>query len=92
MQVIDVREDFEWADGHIANAVHIPLRQLPDRLDHLERNQPLLLVCQVGLRSGVATTFLKERGYDAHNLQGGMEMWMAQGLPLAGNARDMEAE
>ncbi len=92
MQVIDVREDFEWADGHIADAMHIPLRQLPDRLDQVHRDQPVLLVCQVGLRSGVATTFLKERGYDAHNLQGGMEMWMAQGLPLAANARDMEAE
>lgn len=82
MQVIDVREYYEWASGHLEGAKHIPLRMLPDRFEELDRERPVLVTCQIGQRSGIATDFLRDRGYDAHNLEGGVAVWIAQGLPL----------
>lgn len=82
MLVVDVREYYEWASGHLKDAVHIPLRQLPQRFQDLERDRPVLLTCQIGQRSALATAFLRERGFEAHNLEGGVEAWTAEGLPL----------
>lgn len=83
MQVVDVREYYEWAAGHIQGARHIPLRTLPHRFeDEIDRERPVLLICQVGQRSALATTFLRERGYDAHNLEGGVESWTRAGHGL----------
>lgn len=47
-QVLDVREDDEWAAGGIAGARHIPLGELPARLDELDRNRPVVMVCLSG--------------------------------------------
>lgn len=82
MQVVDVREYYEWAAGHVEGAVHIPLRHLPHRFEELERDRPLLVTCQIGQRSALATDFLRRRGFDAHNLEGGVEAWTAAGLGL----------
>lgn len=82
MQILDVREDFEWQAGHIDGAIHIPLAQLPSRFSELDRDRRVLAVCHVGQRSAMAAAFLRERGFDSHNLEGGMEAWSAQGLPL----------
>lgn len=82
MQVVDVREYYEWAAGHIEGAVHIPLRHLPNRFEEIDRERPVLLACQIGQRSALATAFLRERGYDAHNLEGGVEAWTAEGHDL----------
>ena len=82
MQVVDVREYYEWAAGHIEGAVHIPLRHLPHRIEEIDRERPVLLVCQIGQRSALATAFLRERGYDAHNLEGGVESWTGAGFRL----------
>lgn len=82
MQVIDVREYYEWAAGHLEGARHIPLRTLPKRFEEIDKNKPVLVTCQIGQRSGIATDFLRARGYDAHNLEGGVSVWSAQGLPL----------
>ena len=82
MQVVDVREYYEWAAGHLEGAVHIPLRFIPQRFDEIDREKPVLLICQVGQRSALATAFLRERGYDAHNLEGGVEAWTGAGHKL----------
>jgi len=82
MRVLDVREYYEWAAGHIEGALHLPLRQLPHRFEEVERDRPILVTCQVGQRSALATEFLRERGYDAHNLEGGVAAWVAEGLTL----------
>ena len=81
-QILDVREYYEWAAGHIAGAVHIPLRMLPGRFEELDRDRPVLVTCQIGQRSDIAATFLRDKGYDAHNLEGGVAVWTAEGLPL----------
>jgi rhodanese-related sulfurtransferase len=79
--VLDVREDVEWAHGHIDGAAHIPLAELPGRLDELPEQQTLV-VCKVGARSARAVAFLQARGLNAVNLDGGMLDWSAAGRPM----------
>ncbi|ASK61901.1 rhodanese [Virgibacillus phasianinus] len=72
ISVIDVREDEEVAQGIIPNAKHIPLGQLPDRLDEIDKHQAHYMVCRSGGRSGKACSFLSGKGYDVTNMAGGM--------------------
>lgn len=75
ISVIDVREDKEVAQGMIPGAHHIPLGQIPDRLDELAKDQHHFIVCRSGGRSGKACAFLTEKGYDVTNMTGGMLAW-----------------
>jgi rhodanese-related sulfurtransferase len=81
-QFIDVREYYEFDAGHIEGAAHIPLRHLPARLELLDRDRPVVVACQIGQRSDLAARFLRDNGFDAHNLEGGMTLWAGQGLPM----------
>ncbi|MCW2846925.1 MAG: Rhodanese domain protein [Marmoricola sp.] len=80
--VLDVREPVEWQHGHIEGALHIPLTQIPDRSDELPVDQQLLVVCKVGGRSSQATAFLREKGFEAINLAGGMIDWVEAGRAM----------
>ena len=80
--VLDVREPLEWQHGHIEGALHIPLTQIPDRAAELPVDQQLLVVCKVGGRSSQATAFLREKGFEAINLAGGMIDWVEAGRPM----------
>ena len=82
--VLDVREQSEWADGHIGKAKHIPLGQLKTRLTELEKykDKPIVVVCRSGNRSGSACGTMKKAGFDKmYNLAGGMMAWEQAGLP-----------
>ncbi|HEX6515492.1 MAG TPA: rhodanese-like domain-containing protein [Nocardioidaceae bacterium] len=81
LRVLDVREEVEWAHGHIEEAQHIPLMELPARIQELPDDR-LLVVCKVGGRSAQAVAFLQARGLDAVNLDGGMVDWAAAGRPM----------
>lgn len=78
----DVREPEEWRAAHIPGATHIPLGQLEQRLSELPPARPLVAACRSGSRSADATRFLRERGYDAANLAGGMKAWQRARLPI----------
>jgi rhodanese-related sulfurtransferase len=80
--LLDVRERFEWDAGHIEGSVHIPIGQIQRRFEELDRTQPVIVVCQVGQRSALVADFLAGQGYDAHNLEGGLQEWAARGHPL----------
>ncbi|MEA3337559.1 MAG: rhodanese-like domain-containing protein [Chloroflexota bacterium] len=80
--IVDVREDYEYADGHIPGAVLIPLGQLPNRLSELPEDKTIVAVCRSGNRSGQATQFLNQQGFDIHNMQGGMNSWKQAGLEI----------
>ncbi len=83
-RAVDVREPWEWEGGHVAGAVHIPLAELPARLDEAlpDRGAPLLLYCRTGSRSGRAAQFLASRGYTGVvNLADDLERWQALGGP-----------
>ena len=82
MAVLDVREDDEWAAGHIAGAAHVPLSELPGRAADIPDTEPLLVVCRVGGRSAQVTAWLVGQGRQAVNLAGGLGAWSAAGRPL----------
>jgi rhodanese-related sulfurtransferase len=81
LHVLDVREDVEWAHGHIDGATHIPLHELPSRVAELREGQTLV-VCRSGGRSHQAVAYLQQSGHDAVNLGDGMLGWQAAGRPL----------
>jgi len=81
--VIDVRAESEWDAGHLPGVVNIPLGSLPGRLDEIPADRPVVLQCQGGGRSAIATSILQANGFsDAANLAGGFRAWKAAGLPL----------
>lgn len=79
---LDVREHYEWDAGHVDGAIHIPIGEIQRRFDELDATRRIIVVCQVGQRSALVADFLSAQGYDAHNLEGGLQEWSARGLPL----------
>jgi rhodanese-related sulfurtransferase len=82
MQILDVRTPAEWQAGHIEGSLHIPLNELPERVDEIDARPKTVVVCQIGQRSYMAAMYLRGRGLDAHNLDGGLERWVSEGRPL----------
>ena len=81
--LIDVREDWEYAEGHIPGATLIPLGQVPNRLDEIPKDKTVVAVCRSGNRSGQATNFLRQQGFEnVHNMQGGMNAWSQAGFDV----------
>jgi rhodanese-related sulfurtransferase len=83
--VLDVRDDAEFAAGHITDAKHIPLAQLPDRIKELQKlkTKPILVNCQAGMRSAKACDILRKNEFtQVHNLQGGLNAWIQAKLPV----------
>lgn len=81
--IVDVREPNEWAAGHAPNAIHIPLGELPGRLDELpDTDATVAVTCRGGGRSSRAVAWLTMQGFDVANLEGGMKAWEAAGKPL----------
>lgn len=73
--LIDVRETEEVAAGKIPGAVNIPLGLLEFRLQDIDKSQEHIMICRSGNRSGQATRFLEDRGYNVINMDGGMLDW-----------------
>lgn len=83
--VLDVRDDAEFAAGHITDAKHIPLAKLAERIKELEKfkGKPILVHCQGGVRSSKACDILRKNEFTKlHNLQGGLNAWVAAKLPV----------
>ncbi|WP_054969554.1 rhodanese-like domain-containing protein [Alicyclobacillus ferrooxydans] len=76
LQIIDVRQPGEYMSGHIPGAKLIPLNELPQRFQEIDKNQDSVIVCHSGGRSSMACEFLQGQGFNKiHNLMGGMSMW-----------------
>ncbi len=83
--VVDIREQDEWDEGHIAGAVHIPRGHLESRIERSapDRAHPVLLYCSAGHRSAFAAKTLEEMGYkDVTSLAGGFTDWKRNGYPV----------
>lgn len=83
--VLDVREPDEYKAGHVLNAKLIPLGKLKERIGELDkyRDQPMIVVCRSGNRSGTACVLLGKAGFtQAYNLSGGVIAWQGSKLPL----------
>jgi len=78
-ELIDVREPFEYEIAQIDGAKLIPLGEIAERLDELEREQPIIIHCHSGMRSAQAVQLLQERGFaKVYNLEGGIDAWSDQ--------------
>ncbi len=75
LNLIDVREADEVAEGIIPGAVHIPLGEVATRAGELDKAKPYIMICRSGGRSGRATAYLESEGYDVTNMTGGMLAW-----------------
>lgn len=90
--LLDVRENDEWAAGHAPHALHIPMGELSGRLEELPKDDDVFVVCRSGGRSARVTAFLNANGWDAVNVDGGMQSWAASGRPLVGGQAGAEPE
>lgn len=81
--VLDVRNYDEYESAHVPGAMLIPLRELPDRLDEIPAGEPVVIICQSGVRSQRACEFMAEDGWDVANVAGGTAEWIASGHPVA---------
>lgn len=73
--LLDVRQPEEYAAAKLEGAVLIPLAELPGRLAELPKGLPLVVMCHHGMRSAHAVRHLREAGFDALNLTGGIDAW-----------------
>jgi len=82
IELIDVREAYEWEAGRIDGARHIELERLASQAESIDRERPVVFQCRLGARSAMATQAFRASGYNAMNLEGGIQAWVEAGLPL----------
>lgn len=80
VQLLDVREPYEWEAGHVEGALHRPMQLLA--LEDVATDRQVVVVCRSGNRSGVVARQLVEHGIDAVNMLGGMQAWARAQLPF----------
>ncbi|WP_371653652.1 MULTISPECIES: rhodanese-like domain-containing protein [unclassified Streptomyces] len=84
--VLDVREDDEWAAGHVEGALHVPMSDFVARFGDVtqavEDGRRAYVMCRVGGRSAQVTQYLVQQGIDAVNVDGGMQAWDSAGRPM----------
>jgi rhodanese-related sulfurtransferase len=74
--LLDVREPWEWQAARIEGSRHIPMREVPARLDELDRGREVVAICHHGGRSQQVAMFLEKSGFaKVHNLVGGVDAW-----------------
>jgi rhodanese-related sulfurtransferase len=79
---IDVRRDYEWDAGHLANSRHVEVNELTAHADSIPRDRPVLFYCRTGNRSGMAAEAFRQAGYDAFHIDGGLVAWVEAGMAL----------
>jgi rhodanese-related sulfurtransferase len=87
--VIDVREDWEYAAGHVPGARSIPLGRLPSALAGLPRTGPVYVICASGNRSQAGARLLAAGGFRSHSVIGGTGAWQRAGFPPAAGAGEL---
>lgn len=75
INLIDVREPFEFFEGHIKGSINKPMSQLRQWKDELDKNQTYHLICRSGNRSGQVGNLLAELGHKIYNVEGGILAW-----------------
>ncbi|WP_250448365.1 rhodanese-like domain-containing protein [Actinotalea sp. C106] len=81
--VVDVREDHEYAAGHVPGALSIPLTQFVDRVGEVTSLPgEVYVICESGGRSAQVTAWLSQQGHDVANVAGGTGAWRSSGFPV----------
>lgn len=81
LNLIDVREDDEVAEGMIPEAIHIRMGEIPDSLEKLDKSEEYIIICRSGGRSERVCHFLQDQGYKVINMTGGMLQWTGETKP-----------
>src|SRR3954471_8739250 len=82
VQLVDVREPYEWDAGRIDGARHIELERLAANAATIDRERPGVFACRLGARSALAAQAFRAAGWDAWSLRGGLTLWHDRGLPV----------
>jgi rhodanese-related sulfurtransferase len=81
--LLDVREPWEYQEGHVPGARLIPLGELEQRVNEVPRDRPILAICHSGQRSLAAAGYLVQLGYNSvSNVDGGTAAWIERGFPV----------
>ncbi len=80
--VLDVRTQAEWDEYHVPNTHLITLDELANNLNALPKGEEIVVVCRSGNRSAVATEILRDNGFNAVSMEGGLKAWRAAGYPI----------
>jgi rhodanese-related sulfurtransferase len=80
--LLDVREADEWQAGHAPTATHVPMREVPERIDEIPSDRRVVAICRSGGRSRAVAEALIGAGFDVVNVSGGMRAWEAADLPI----------
>lgn len=75
--LLDTRTPGEYAAGHIEGYINIPVDELRERLDEIDSDKPVYVICQSGIRSYIASRILTQNGFDAYNFSGGYRFYAA---------------
>lgn len=84
--LLDVREFQEWMAGRAPSAIHIPMGEIVERIDEIDRTRRVVCICRSGNRSSRVTQYLLDQGFDAVNMTGGMNAWASAQLPMVNHA------
>ena len=84
LRIIDIRGNEDSDTGAIPGSELISFNELSENLDKLQKDQLVVLVCQLGVRSADACYYLSQKGFEnVHNLRGGIQAWSQSGLKVA---------
>lgn len=81
--VVDVREAWEFENGHVPNAHHIALNTIPEHLHLIPKDQQVWIICQSGGRSMTAANYLEAQGYNVVSVAGGTGSWIGAGKEVS---------
>lgn len=76
--LLDVRTPAEYEEGHLPGSVNIPIDELEARFTELPKDRHIITICLHGVRSGICEKFLKQKGFLADSLDGGLSIWKGQ--------------
>lgn len=81
--LIDVREPWEYDEGHIPGITLIPMNEIPARLSEIPTDKTVIVTCRSGNRSSQITSYLRSQGFDnVHNMLGGILAWQQAGYAI----------
>lgn len=78
LELVDVREDEEVAQGIVPGAKHIRMGDIPENLDYFDKNKEYIFICRSGRRSENVCWYLQDQGFKVRNMVGGMLEWKGE--------------
>ena len=81
IQLVDVREQFEYDAGHVPGSLHLPMNEVVARAGEIDKDKPVAFICLMGARSQMVADHFRAQGYDSYNVTGGFAQWFHEELP-----------